>query len=108
MYHFWQIQNEDEGIVLALHPTLAALFIILKDSADLSEIRRSHPDLHIHKHYDPEAIFPKDISNLLPPTGNHWWESLGKLCSPFADPFSQPCTAADACQGGMAPPLPIC
>ena len=106
MYHFRQIQNEDEGIVPVLHPTLAALFIVLKNSANLSQIRRSHPNLHLHKHYNPEAMSPKDISNLLLPTGNRWWESLGKLCSHFSDPFSQSCTAANACQGGMAPCTP--
>ena len=28
------------------------------------------------------------------------------MCSPFSDPFSQSCTAANACQRGMAPHIP--
>ena len=86
LYHFWQISKEN-GVAPALHPTLAALFIVLQRGADLSEIRRDHPDLHKHKYYDPEAKFPQDISNLLPAPVDRWWVTLGKLCSPFSGLF---------------------
>ena len=70
VYHFQQISKEN-GVAPALHPTLAALFIMLQCSTDRSEIRRDHPDLHKHK-YDPEAKFPQDISNLLPVPVDRW------------------------------------
>ena len=102
MYHFRNVQK-NEGAAPALHPTLAALFIVLQDGGDLSEIRRDHPKLHKHKYYKPEAKFPQDISNLLPAPANRWWETLGKSCSPFSGLFSLSCTAADACQRQTAP-----
>ena len=98
MYHFRQIQQENGGVAPALHPTLAALFIVLRAGTDLSEIRRNHTNLHKHKYYDPEANFPQDISNLLPAPQYRWWETLGELCSPFSGSCSQPRTAAEARQ----------
>jgi len=103
LYHFRQISKENDGVAPALHPTLAALSIVLQRGADLSEIRRDHPDLRKHKYYDPEANFPQDISNLLPAPVDRWWETLGKSCSLFSGLFSPSCTAADACQSLKAP-----
>ena len=84
LYHFRQISKENNAVAPALHPMLAALFIMLQRGADLSKIRRDHPDLYKHKYYDPEAKFPQDISNLLPAPVDRWWVTLGKLCSPFS------------------------
>ena len=86
LYHFRQIPKEN-GVAPVLHPTLVELFIVLQRGADLSEIRRDHPNLHKHKYYDPEAKFPQDISNLLPAPVDRWWVTLGKLCSPFSGLF---------------------
>ena len=107
MYHFRNVQK-NEGAAPALHPTLVALFIVLQDGADLSEIRRGHPDLCKHKYYKPEAKFPQDISKLLPAPEHHWWETLGKSCAPFSRLFSLSCTAADACQRKTAPVVTPC
>ena len=98
MYHFRQIQQENGGVVPALHPTLAALFIVLNSSTGLSEIRRNRPDLCKHKYYDPEANFPQDISNLLLVPQDRWWETLDESCLPFSGSCSQPRTAAEARQ----------
>ena len=78
---------------------LAALFMVLEAGADLSQIGRSYPRLHKHKYYVQGAKFPDDITNLLPPTGECWWETLGKsLGISFSALFSQFSTAAEACQ----------
>ena len=63
----------------SLHPTLVALSIVLSHDKDLSRINWSHPDCHLHKCYKPNATFPDDILDLLPPHEDHWWEQLGKL-----------------------------
>jgi hypothetical protein len=62
-----------------LHPSLAALYIVLKAGGDFSEIGRNHPDLQRHKFYQPHVMFPENIANLLPPSGDHWWELLGTV-----------------------------
>ena len=67
-----------EGSNPASHPTLAALSIVLTRNGDLGSINRFHPDLNEHEFYDAEAMFPSDLSNLLPPVEEHWWESLGE------------------------------
>lgn len=69
----------NRGILPALHPTLAALYIILDFKGDLSEIGRNLLDLELHKYYQCDAIFPDDISDLLPPCEDRWWEDLGKF-----------------------------
>ena len=83
-----------EGILLALHPTLAALFIVLATGTDLSDIRRTNLDVHKHSSYNCRAKFPNDISNLLPAHIDHWWEALGKWSSNIISSFSQFSTAA--------------
>ena len=108
MYHFQQISKENNKVAPVLHPTLAPLFIVLHCGADLSEIRRDYPDLHKHKYYDPEAKFPQNISNLLPVPVDHWWVTLGKLCSSFSGLFSLSHTAADACKRLTAPDVASC
>lgn len=45
---------------------------------DLSRISRSHPDRRLHGYYNKDASFPDDISDLLPPPADRWWERLGK------------------------------
>jgi hypothetical protein len=79
MRQFRRLKNENDGVPPALHPTLAALFIVLDSGADLSEIGRNHHLIRKHKYYDPRAKFPEDISGLLPPNGDRWWEPLGGL-----------------------------
>jgi hypothetical protein len=51
---------------------------VLERNEDLGRISRSHPDRHEHSFYDAEAKFPSDISDLLPPNADRWWEPLGK------------------------------
>jgi hypothetical protein len=63
--------------VFPLHPTLAALPIVLKNDEDLGSITRSHPGLGGHKFYDKNAAFPDDLSSKLPPIADRWWEHLG-------------------------------
>jgi hypothetical protein len=73
------MKDENNGAPPALHPTLAALFIVLNSGSNLSEIGRNYPKQRKHQYYDPNAQFPKDISHLLPPGEDRWWEHLGKL-----------------------------
>jgi hypothetical protein len=61
-----------------LHPTLVALSIVLAENEDLGMINRLHPKRRSHYFYVPEAIFPTNISHLLPPTADRWWVRLGK------------------------------
>jgi hypothetical protein len=68
----------DRSEIPPLHPTLAALSIVLHRNEDLGTIDRSHPDRHSHKRYKRDATFPDDISDLLPPHADRWWEKLGK------------------------------
>lgn len=71
--------HENEGARVVLHPTLAALYIVLDRNENLGNINRSHPDLIQHELYDPDVEFPHDLSDLLPPTADRWWDHLGKL-----------------------------
>jgi hypothetical protein len=75
---------------------LAALFYVLEKDEDLSAINRNHPKIRKNKFYQPEAYFPDDISILLPPDGDHWWEALGMSLFNFFFLFSQFCKAAEA------------
>ena len=77
MHHFWQIKTQ-QGAAPALHPTLAALFIVLESGTGLSEIGRNHPNHRLHKYYNPAANIPQDISDLLPPSEHHGWDVLGR------------------------------
>jgi hypothetical protein len=61
-----------------MHPTLIALSIVIVDNEDLSRISPNHPDRQHHSYYDPSADFSDDISDLLPPSEDRWWEVLGK------------------------------
>lgn len=71
--------RENEGARVVLPPTLAALYIVLDQKEDLGSIKRSHPDLKKHEFYDPAAEFPDDLSDLLPPRADRWWDDLGEL-----------------------------
>ncbi|KAI9443799.1 hypothetical protein H4582DRAFT_2071255 [Lactarius indigo] len=68
--------RRNSGDLPALHPTLAALYIVLDAKGDLSDIGRGHPSINKHKYYLPSAKFPADISHLLPPNEGRWWERL--------------------------------
>jgi hypothetical protein len=74
---FWDI-FKTTGTHPALHPTLAALTIVLQTDDDLSNIQRSHPLLERHSFYKVEAKFDDDISGYLPGAAQRWWECLGK------------------------------
>jgi hypothetical protein len=76
--HVFCLTKKADNITPALHPMLAALYIVLHAKGDLSEISRNHPDLEQHKYFQWKAKFPNDISDLLPPCEDHWWEDLGK------------------------------
>ena len=79
MHVFRLTKKVNGGIAPALHPTLAALYIISDLKGNLSEIGRNHPDLRQHKYYKRNTKFPSDISDLLPPREARWWEDLGEL-----------------------------
>jgi hypothetical protein len=64
-------------VTFPLHPILVALQIVLDQNEDLGSITRSHPDLKVHSFYDETAKFPADISHMLPPIADRWWEQLG-------------------------------
>jgi hypothetical protein len=72
------MKMENAGATLPFHPTLVVLTIMLKEGTDFSKISRDHPKLHKHEFYQPHHKFPINISNLLPPNTEHWWESLSK------------------------------
>ncbi|KAF8263631.1 hypothetical protein EI94DRAFT_1703842 [Lactarius quietus] len=74
--HFHVLREENRGIALPLHPTIAALFIILKESCDLSDIGRNYPGVMWHSYYELQAKFPEEISHLLQSSGEFWWEAL--------------------------------
>ncbi|KAH9055090.1 hypothetical protein EDB83DRAFT_2316227 [Lactarius deliciosus] len=69
------MKKNNSGEAPPLHPTLAALYIVLDADGDLAEITRTHPCLNRHSYYQPEAEFPQDISDILP-SEDHWWEIL--------------------------------
>ena len=79
MHAFCLVKKANGGTAPALHPTLAALYIILDLKGKLSEISRNHPNLRQHKYYKRNIKFPSDISDLLPPHEACWWEDLGEL-----------------------------
>ncbi|KAH9022868.1 hypothetical protein EDB84DRAFT_1441102 [Lactarius hengduanensis] len=82
---FRQIRKDNSEEAPALHPTLAALYIVLASDGDLAEITRNHPHLHKHTYYQPGAEFPQDISNLLP-NEDRWWETLAAKSRNAASP----------------------
>lgn len=49
---------------------------MLEADGDLAEIGRNHPNLREHIYYKPAVRFDDDISSLLPPSGDRWWEVL--------------------------------
>ena len=57
---------------------MVALTIVLNRDEDLGRISRSHSDREQHAFYNAKAEFPLDISDLLPPSADRWWERLGK------------------------------
>jgi hypothetical protein len=72
------IKRKNEGTIPPLHPILVALSIVLDGKEDLGNITRSHPKQNTHSYYDESAIFPEDLSDLLPPKTDRWWEPLGE------------------------------
>jgi len=77
-----QINSMKEGGSYHLHPTLVVLSIVLSRDGDLGTINQSHLDWHMHKFYNSNTKFPADISHLLLPSEDRWWEVLGKLSFP--------------------------
>ncbi|KAF8266104.1 hypothetical protein EI94DRAFT_1803588 [Lactarius quietus] len=75
-HHFHVLQEDNRGIVPPLHPTIAALFIILKESCNISDIGRNYPGVTWHLYYEPQAKFPEEISHLLASSREFWWEAL--------------------------------
>lgn len=69
----------ENGAYPSLHPTLVALTMVLRRDEDLGRINRSHPDRAMHRDYNRSVGFPPDISHLLPPSEDRWWEHLGEL-----------------------------
>lgn len=80
-HEFWRTAARNGGVKPALHPTLTALSMVLRSPADFSEIARiarNDRELRKHKFYVPGFKFPADVSDLLPPSADRWWEPLGK------------------------------
>ncbi|KAN0128688.1 hypothetical protein V8E53_013507 [Lactarius tabidus] len=75
-HHYQHMKNKNEGPVPVLHPTLAVLLIVSARHANLAKICRNFPDVGKHENYNPRTKFPEDISDLLPPLEDHWWEAL--------------------------------
>ncbi|KAI9449765.1 hypothetical protein BJY52DRAFT_1227576 [Lactarius psammicola] len=71
----------NSGASPALPPTVAALYLVLDAEADFTEIGRNHPCLHRHAYFKRDAEFPADISDLLPPHADRWWEPLATKSS---------------------------
>ena len=78
-HEFCCAKKANNGTLPALHPTLAALYIVSDLKGDLSEIGRNYLDLKKHKYFKCSAKFPENISDLLPPHEGRWWEDLGEL-----------------------------
>jgi hypothetical protein len=43
--------EENKGVLLVLHPALAALTIVITNHGELSQISRSHPGLDEHMYF---------------------------------------------------------
>ena len=71
--------RKNGGVRIPVHPTLVALSIVVELDEDLGNINRSHPERFRHSLYNASAEFPLDISDLLPPSADRWWEGLGKF-----------------------------
>ncbi|KAN0121379.1 hypothetical protein V8E52_003275 [Russula decolorans] len=71
-----RIFRENGGACPPLHPILIALSIVLDRDEDLGRITRFHPGRWEHEFYDDSAEFPADLSDLLPPSADCWWEPL--------------------------------
>ncbi|KAN0128171.1 hypothetical protein V8E53_014023 [Lactarius tabidus] len=92
MTHVFRVtRKENKGIPPVLHPTLAALYIVLHSKGDLSDIGRNHPCLEDHNYFKPKAQFPNDILDLLPPREDCRWEVL----------------ATQSCQAAKVPPISV-
>ncbi|KAI9430695.1 hypothetical protein H4582DRAFT_2063483 [Lactarius indigo] len=89
MQEFRRLQRNSRDLP-ALHPMLAALYIVLDAKGDLSDIGRGHPSINKHKYYLPSAKFPTDILHLLPPSEGHWWEHLAPSPTPPPPPPPSP------------------
>ena len=79
MFEYQHHVHKDEHNRPSMHPTLVTLGIVLHRDKDLGSINQSHPDRDEHEFYDASALFPEDISNLLPEVADRWWEHLGML-----------------------------
>lgn len=78
MKEFSPYVNKRERDRPPVHPTLLALSIVISLGEDLRRINLLHPRLKSHIYYDPGATFPQDISNMLLPSADRWWERLGE------------------------------
>ena len=84
----WLVLAENGDITFPLHPILVGLQIVLDQKEDLGNITKSHPNRALHMFYDEKAEFDLDISYMLPPITDRWWEQLGMyqllifLCCP--------------------------
>jgi hypothetical protein len=77
--------------------------IVLQESGDLAHIGQNYKGVKRMVYYQPNAEFPSEISHLLPPSEECWWEHLGEsglsnLCSSH-----NCCAAAKCCQREVPP-----
>jgi hypothetical protein len=103
MFRDYQHATNEDGDFPPLHPTLAALCIVLDQNEDLGTINRSHPDRDEHTYYNSYWVFPSDISNLLPPSADPWWERLGKPSFPWPPLLPLRMRTAEAARTTHAP-----
>ncbi|KAN0138821.1 hypothetical protein V8E53_003209 [Lactarius tabidus] len=65
-----------------------ALYIVLDLKGNFSDISRNHLHLEQHKYFKPSTKFPDNISDLLPPCEDCWWEDLAAQSRQAAKPLS--------------------
>jgi hypothetical protein len=77
--------------------------IVLQESGDLAHIRWNYKGMKRMVYYQPDTEFLLEISQLLPPSKEHWWERLGE--SGLSNPCSSHncCAAAKCCQREVPP-----
>ena len=73
-----------------VHPILLGLSIVMHRNEDLINISASHPDMaEKHIFYEYRIKNPPDLSHLLPPQTERWWEHIAPVLPPAA-PHSPP------------------
>jgi hypothetical protein len=70
------------------------MYIVLHSDGDFTEISRNNPSIRKHVYYKPGVEFPSQISDLLPPSEDRWWERLGESALTDLSFSHNPCAAS--------------